>query len=202
MRGRRPVRAVGARSAPAAAIAADSACAPGSSRRTPSTSIAGRAPSGPSSARVRSRSAPNASTIAFERTSRVKRADVDARHARGRLDQRLRRVERAAAGHDPLAQHAQVGAVEALLGGRLDRDAGRVGAARRARPASRARRRASRSPPRPPATHGRARRGGDLAGETAHDEGDRHRAGKLHLQARERRLGRPRPRTRRIGVVR
>jgi hypothetical protein len=127
---------------------------------------------------------------------------VEPRHPAGGVGQRVGGVERPAAGHDALAHDSQVRRVEALLGGGLDGQRGRVGRARRGvEPDARVDRHPARLRGVEHVTHG-LERFTELPGQTAHDVGDRKRVAELRLEPSKPRFGRPRPRARRIGVVR
>ena len=120
-----------------------------------------------------------------DRRSISKRATSMPSSAARDVDERVGGVEPAPVDHQPLAQRAQVGPVEPLLGGRLDRQAGGVGRPRRSTAATTAGRPACRS--RRPR---RARRACSWTGsrelprQTAHDVGDPDVVAELRLMRR------------------
>jgi len=126
---------------------------------------------------------------------------VEAANLAGGGEEGVGVVEPLAAQHRPLAQPPQVGAVEALLGRRLDGHAGRVGGGRwTLQPDPRVGRHAG-------LRHDLQRRGDlggrvDLPRHPGHHIGDLHLPGELRLDAPQLRLGTPRPRTQRIGEIR
>ena len=112
----------GSESAPAARTAASDV----GRRRALDLPARSRRPPAP-----RPRSAPNASTIAFDCRSTRKRSTFMPATSRRQRDQRVGVVGAPALDRERLAQPAQVRAVEPLLGRRLDRQARRVRALRR-----------------------------------------------------------------------